>query len=686
MARLLLWLCSLAAATALAGAGEPGLENEAPWAAVFATTAAPPAATSSSESSQLLNFLPRHGRSRLSAFLKAIFGRIRRSFTGDQEQASVEDELAVQEAEVEVIHERRLQPGTAWPCRPSRRPGEYGVVLGIPPERILVCINVTSQEVFGVNHRIVDISFGKFGGLEVLMLSQFRGPVQYIEVITSGDYGHYAVNKVPLKTFRDHSCLNREQWCFVSQVQPIDSGFLVVDRHRVIHYNYTWLVEGNTAASEITETYVNHFGQMNTDELNMDEDAKLNFPTNVAEYNPHNMTHVSIDAPQVTGVPGVPGADVFEITPLIPDAWCRLIFVTDTGNHRVVMLNASAIGQFDYVGQFGLTGEARANSTGFNWPWGIAVSSPAWEGRYEPVYAHVFVVDRKNHRLVKLNLGYPLMPCEFDVPSQTQPLVYDAGEAKWMCRRYDKPRLAYSAEYGQSPDVFDRPKGLTDPTAVAIYRHFIVVAEVGGNAITLLRVDHQPPYGLKYVTYFKPVQGVYMQGGMAMSPFGYVWFNYIGADMKNTFSSMFLPEILVECIAPNRFTEFLEACVNRTWYQDLLQDKQRYLDHVSFIMNASAINWIHKDRPNYTDIFIFNNSNDFDIDLLNQMVYNFTMVECEEPTTPTPPPFFGGNEDGWVIEGKSQSEFTRRSGAHRWSPVGVALITCCISMFLAALL
>merc|ERR1719440_2144054 len=146
---------------------------------------------------------------------------------------------------------RRLQPGTAFPCRPSRRPGTYGVVPSIPPEEILECVRITSEEIFGVNHRIVDLSFGKFGGLEVLMVAQRRGPVQYVEVIPTGDYAHYDVNRVPLKTFRDHSCLNREMWCFVSQAQPIDSGFLVVDRHRVIHYNYTWLVEGSTSAADI---------------------------------------------------------------------------------------------------------------------------------------------------------------------------------------------------------------------------------------------------------------------------------------------------------------------------------------------------------------------------------------------------------------------------------------------------
>jgi hypothetical protein len=296
------------------------------------------------------------------------------------------------------------------------------------------------------------------------------------------------------------------------------------------------------------------------------------------------------------------------------------------------------------------------------------------------------VADRRNHRLVKLNLGYPLIPCEYDVDYQVGPLGWDDEEKLWLCRRFDKPRLYYSAEYGRDPDVYNRPRGLTDPTAVEIYKHYIVVAEVGGNAITVLRVDHQPPYGLKLVTYFKPMQGVSLQGGMAVSPFGYVWYNYIGPDMQFYFSSMFLPEILRESKAPSRFQDFLETCVNISWYQDLIENVNNYVDHMGFVLNVSVINWIFPDLPGYVDIFMFNNSGTFDINLLNAMVYNYTMIMCDPPTTPTPPPFFGGNQDGWVIDGKSQSEFTRRSGAVRSSHVGVGLITCCISALLLLVL
>jgi hypothetical protein len=304
------------------------------------------------------------------------------------------------------------------------------------------------------------------------------------------------------------------------------------------------------------------------------------------------------------------------------------------------------------------------------------------EGRYEPTYANVLVVDRRNHRLVKLNLGYPLMPCEWEATYQVGPLQYNNEDQVWMCRRYDKPRLSWSKEYGRGDDVFNRPRGLTDPTAVAIYKHYIIVAEVGGNALTLLSIDHQPPHDFKFVTYFKPSKGITLQGCMSMSPFGYIWYNYVGADGKFYFTSMFLPESLRESQAPSRLEDFIDTCVNTSWYDMLIPEPERFIDHMSFILNASVINWLFPDRPDYVDIYSFNKSGNFNIELLNKLVFNFTMKLCEPLPTPTPPPFFGGNSEGWVIDGKSQSEFTKRSGTHRSSLAVVVLMTCCISALL----
>lgn len=560
--------------------------------------------------------------------------------------------------------ERNLQTTQQFPCRPARQPAEYNRTLSLPPARILECVRIATEEVFNVDTEIVSISYAKFITLEVLLLASRRGPSEYLEVIPTGDYAHYDAIRTPRKRFSEHSCLNKDQWCHAVQLKPIDEGLLVVDQHRVIQYNYTWIISGNTPASEYPKIYISQFGNMNVNAMGSAPNSHLYFPTAVALYQPYNDTYVSVD---------------LEITYLIPHANSKLLFVTDTGNHRVVVLNVTFHGQLDYIDQFGETGvkidasntTADQHKSGFNWPYGIAVKAPATESLYEPTYANVFVVDRRNHRLVKLNLGYPLMPCELDIVGQTAPLIWDPEDKRWMCRRYDKPRLTWSSEYGRATDELNRPTGLTDPVSVGVYRHYVAVCEGEGNAITLLRVDHQPPYALKLVTYFKPQRGISLQGGMAVSDFGYIWYNYIGEDMVNYFSSMVFPESLRESPAPNRLEDYAATCINESWYDNLVYDRTAYLREIGFILNASRINWIFSDRPDFFSIESFNLSNRFDLDLLNDLVFNQTaqapMTFCTPPTTPTPPPFLSGNDDGWVIDGQNQGEFVKRSNVARRS-------------------
>jgi hypothetical protein len=572
--------------------------------------------------------------------------------------------------------DRQLQATEQFPCRPARQPGVYDVTLSLPPTRILECVRIGTEEVFQVNTELVSMSFGQFVTLEVLLVTTRRGPSEYLEVINYGDYAHYEALRTPRKRFSDHSCLNQDEWCHATQVTPIDEGLLVVDQHRVILYNYTWIIEGNTPASEYPKVYVSQFGTMNVNRIEEAPESHLYYPTAVAMYKPYNETMVRLG---------------YEITSLIPHANSKLLFVTDTGSHRVIVLNATLLGQLDYIGQFGETGVPHladnytANNwkTGLNWPYGIAVHAPAPEALYEPTYANVFVVDRRNHRLVKLNLGYPLLPCENenDVIDQTGPLEWNEEEEIWYCRRYDQPRLSWGAEYGRAPDELGRPRGLTDPVNVGIYRHYVVVSEAEGNAITLLTVNHHPPYGLEFVSYFKPQPGISIQGGMAVSHWGYIWYNYLAEDSVNYFGSMFLPESLRESPAPNRFDDYLATCVNTSWYNNLVLFPWLYLQEVGFILNASRINWVFPDRPDFFDIYVFNRTDHFSLDLLDTIVFNETghtsMTFCAPPTTPTPPPFLGGNDAGWVIDGVNQAEFVKRNDAPEMLQLQARMVVLC---------
>jgi hypothetical protein len=689
-----LWLCSLSIGAASGSDVDfVGVEDdEAPAIAVFAKPTAPPAPVNSSR------------------FFWAS-GSNRRSFL-DNRSSFLSYNATNITGSGGFLEERRLQQTTTptpnLNCRKARRPGTYGRIELLPPARITECVRYPSKAIFGVNAVIVDMSYGQFGKpgeeLEALLLSQKRASTHYLEVTSSGDFVHFDVRNTNgdmamNKKFSDtshcndiicwigeeHSCLNQQKWCFIAQVKPVEEGLLVVDRHRLISYNYSWLVDGNTPASQIPKVYTGHFGFMNVNRVGANPNTSLYFPTAVEEYRPHNDSFV---AP----------LEGYNITSEIPHAADRLLFVADTGNHRVVILNSTAIGQFDYLGQFGETGVAKTFDdvndtvgwkTGLNWPMGIAVKTPAIEGLYEPTYANVFVVDRRNHRLVKLNLGYPLVPCEAGAPEQTGPLVYNDEEKVMMCRRYDRPTLSFSAQYGREPDELNRPRGLTDPVAVGIYRHYIAVCEVGGNAVTLLTLEHTPPFALKYVTYFKPVNGVSLRGSMAVSPFGYIWYNYIGNDNNFYFGSMLLPESLQHSKAPSRLADFLSDCVNKTWYDNLISNMDMYLNHTGFILNTTLINWRDPSQPDFLDVFSFNVSYDegftyqYDMALLKTKVFDpynstYNMTMCVPPTTPAPQALMSGNAEGWVIDGMSQSQAGRRSSAPRSSHLHIALVAACM--------
>jgi len=212
--------------------------------------------------------------------------------------------------------------------------------------------------------------------------------------------------------------------------------------------------------------------------------------------------------------------------------------------------------------------------------------------------------------------------------------------------------------------------GLEDPTAVVVYRHYIIVAEAQGNTVTVLQVDHQNPDRIFFVTHFEAAPGVSLQGRMCVSEYGFVWYDYIGTDLAYYFASFFLPEALRLGIKPSRLEDYLENCVNESFYHEELRDNTTlYIEYLGFILNASRINWLFDDLPDYVDIFSFNTSTGFDLALLDQLVFNGTMTSCSAPPPPTSPPLLSGNQEGWAMEGASQAEYRRRSAAPRPEPL-----------------
>jgi len=346
--------------------------------------------------------------------------------------------------------------------------------------------------------------------------------------------------------------------------------------------------------------------------------------------------------------------------------------VTDSGNHRVVVLNTSASGQLGYVGQFGITGEARHDSSGLDTPWGIAVYAPAWESRFLPIFANVFVADRRNGRIVKLDLGYPGVWTPTLGEGLQRPNVPLPGPL-------DAPQLSYGGQYGPVSAGARYNETLGEPVGVALYRHFLFVADAVSNAIAVLMVDHTRTNSFRFVTRLQPAPGVRFLGSLAVSPLGYLWLSYVDLPDDYNVGSFYLPEELRYSPEPSLLGDLLGACVDGDWYSaELLDNRSLYMEHLGVALDAAGVNWRFPGRPEYFDIMSFNLSTGFNFDAFNQTVLGGTMQLCLPPPPPQSPEMMSGNEDGWnmqSIQGAAQAGAPRpRHEGARW----LAALSACL--------
>jgi hypothetical protein len=380
-----------------------------------------------------------------------------------------------------------------------------------------------------------------------------------------------------------------------------------------------------------SDNMVGVFGQMNS-LRGATESTGLLFPGSSAVYKPYNRTHVN---------------ETFEMTRWVPNAANEYLFVSDTGNHRVIMLNATVEGQMDYVGQFGVTQEPCQDNTGFDWPWGLGVYAPAHEALFGSVFANVFVADRMNNRIVKLNL-------------------VDADNGYGVLR----PRLEWGGAYSGRGPEHPFNETLNQPVSIALFRHYLLVGEATGNCITMLMVNHHHTDSFIFVTRLFPIQGVQLTGTIAASAMGYVWYTYVELPARYAVGSFYLAEPLRESKEPTRFEDFLAECVNESEYNtEWRYNHTHFYDKVGFVMNATRTNWLFPEEPGYVNVLEFNLTYSFHFDLWNRTVYapfGVTMAFCQAPPPPTEPPMMSGGEGGWAIDGMSRAA------------TGGARQTCCL--------
>lgn len=537
---------------------------------------------------------------------------------------------------VHEIKSRHLQEDDkAVRCRPARKPDTYGPIFSLPSVEINFCGEIPMSELVGTNTQVSSISFlALTATAEVVTLVEKGGPIYQLNVLSDGDRARWDITRPAVRTFGGNSCLDFTQFCEVQSVTPLLTGFVVVDRHRLQEFNVSW------GESESSEVALNTLGKMNM-EAPVLGDAQLSFPTYLAMYKPLNRTHISED---------------LEMTPLFPHARDRYFFVSDTGQHRVMFINASSYSTLTYIESFGGMGEARNDQTGFNFPTGIAVMAPTDESFFGPVMAAVFVADRRNNRLVKLLLGYRRDPSH-------------------PAHQGEKPTLMWGGQYAPSISGAYYNESLYEPVGVSIYRHFIFVCEAEGNAITVLTTNYVEHSQMLYVTELYPAPNVQLTGSFSTTDQGYLWFAYINRPSTHGLASIYLPEPLVQSPPASWIDDFRSQCTNATIYNlYIMANSTIYDEHVLYVLNAARINWRFPYLPRYLSKDAFNLTLMFDLILWNETVLQGNMFYCLPPPPETTPPMLSANEDGWNTPGGGGVQLTSSSTGLSLHLLGISIL------------
>jgi len=526
-------------------------------------------------------------------------------------------------------------------CRPRQTPGVYGNITSLTPQTFSNCLSLPMVELLGNNIEVSQISHRLLASYDdgrpdvvVMLLVERRRSVQYLEAVVEGDFARWDLERKTKKSFKMHSCLDAAQFCGISSVMVVPEGFWTIDRHRIQRFNYSWMPGEGQNERDMQEQLISSYGNFNVKAPPGTDDISFMFPTNMAEYRQLNATHITEDA---------------EIDPSYPHAYelaskgisPYYVFVTDTGNHRLVMLDATNDREIKYVLQFGITAEKASGTKGFNWPIAVAVQAPGTYVTPQPPWdqgniASVFVTDQMNNRVVKLNL---------------------------IDTRYYGMYLQFSTDYGSQTEVASNYRGLSQPSGLALFRHYIIVCERMGTAITVLMVDYKNPNKINFVTQLQPQKGIQFSGSMVVTSAGYIWYLFIKDFAVYNVGTAFLPEPLRESVPPSRLQDLRANCVNWTSINWMLQNKTTFFRTMYDVMGAAGLQykwpgWRSQDplKP-YTWVQDFNQTDafgqgtGFNYELYNSSILGGQMRYCEEPPPPTSPPFMSGNEEGWQMAG-----------------------------------
>lgn len=471
------------------------------------------------------------------------------------------------------------------------------------------CGQVTMVQLLQMNVQVGSVSYWELSATnKVLFIVQKEGSVWMANVETSGPAANWdLVQPRSAIKFRSDNCMNSLKFCDPVSTLATTRGFMVVDRNRVQEFSYSY----GPSAPDIAIAQIGVFNSAFSGATSTYKD--LYFPSYVAMYYPYNSTAIS---------------STFPMTPDFPHAGNRFFFVTDAGKNRLLFLNGTSQGQLDILDVFD---GSQAGGT-FNNPAGVTVQAPACEALFRPTLLNIYVADRGNDRLVKLDLAY----------------VQDGSvQNNWI---WTQPYLRYSGAYYFPPDVTGYGKHLNEPITVQLFNGFIFVCEALGNRITVLQVNYNDTTQINFVSHLVPPPSVQLTGHIAISPLGHVWYTHLKQNGNYALASFYMRMEIRYAFQGSILQDLRNECVNDTWaHTELLHNHSLFYDWLGYRLNASMLNWRFPDRPNWVNVSEFNLSTYFNLQMLNDTFHLGSMRLCVPPPLPSTPPMLSGNPNGWNV-------------------------------------
>ncbi|CAD7924504.1 unnamed protein product [Amoebophrya sp. A120] len=552
------------------------------------------------------------------------------------------------------------------------------------------------------NPYLTSFTLYNFEAKASLVMHQRRGSI-FLYDVDSSTYDDVPrgvdFNEVlpPAMRFRFHSCKENNAFCHVQMSTYIDQGLVVLDRHRMMIVKYPWSTFAGVdrVYDKTVEDMVLRMPQLSifgTMDIAGAGNLGLQSAEAVLRYQTHSdMVFVErIDA--FTPGHSIANPDFLHVAD-------TFLFVADTGNDRIAIFNLTTPESYSFYETFQMKDSLKP-SPELNRPVALAMFLPGMEYRESPTYANIFLCDRLNHRVLKLNWGYYQYSEQYNFTIYDDFGLVDRIEQRTRYyRRWNRgPHLEYDSQIGGDTTPGGFSQGLlTEPISVQTFRHYIFVLQYGSDEIGVYTLNYNQTKEFLFVTKFTNSRKI--EYGIGVSYNGYVWFAQQESRQSSYEKDLAVfesPRDLREGIRQYKADDLKTQCVDLDFYnKTIMNDPAEFVRVVSHALNISGLQYFYPNRTGtYVDLKLFNlsyvaeqDSNPlltgqniytppamdfgynpsgligpqypeetwwnstkagFNFQLWNATIYGGIVMEVCEVYIPTPPPMLFGGQGGFV--------------------------------------